>query len=248
MKKLLIATTLILSNLGHADEVVKTYLLPNQEFKYRALEDAELGEPIVTWATNYFIPEYQNGSGDIAIRDMAGNELGPKLSLKEWCISALEGSVKITFEDGSSSVYNYQGNEESNLVDCSTILPFDLSKTKFRKSKTIFGEGINNYLLAPYRTIATDQTKIPLGTVLYIPEARGNKIQVGDKTIIHDGYFFVGDRGGAIKDNHIDVFTGINHYASFFPWIGHKAEVQFKAYVVKDPAIIQELTSLHQKK
>ena len=94
-------------------------------------------------------------------------------------------------------------------MDHVTILPFDLSKTKFRKSKTIFGEGINNYLLAPYRTIATDQTKIPLGTVLYIPEARGNKIQVGDKTIIHDGYFFVGDRGGAIKDNHIDFAGGI---------------------------------------
>ena len=248
-----ILTTLIVSLLFttiiNAEELQPTqFLLPYQTFELPEQKIEELGEPTILWATNYYIPYYQDKTGDFSLRDINGNELGPKLSLRSWCMSALEGSVRIALEDGTTKVFNYHASTEPFPVDCSTELPFDLSKTKFRESKSLFGEGVDGNILAPYRTIATDTSKIPVGTVLYIPEARGLKIKLGDTIVIHDGYFFAGDRGGAIKDNHIDVFTGVSKGTSFFPWIGHNAEKLFNAYLIKDPSIIDTLKKLHRSR
>jgi 3D (Asp-Asp-Asp) domain-containing protein len=247
MKSLFVFLFISLSSPFALGAVTNKYILPNQAFDLSEPKPEELGEPINLWATNYFIPQYENGTGDIPLRDIEGTELGPKLSLNSWCHSALEGSVRIAFEDGSSKVYNYHANSEEFLVDCSTEIPFDLSKTKFRLSKTSFGEGILNYQLVPFRTIATDPAMIPAGTLIYIPSAKGNQIKIGDSTIIHDGYFFAADRGGAIKDNHIDVFSGINRYVAYFPWVGHNIESTFKAYIVKTPETISLMSKLHKK-
>jgi 3D (Asp-Asp-Asp) domain-containing protein len=222
-------------------------LFSSMKFDYSEVAADELISPITLWATNYYLPQFIDGSGDLPLLNLNGVELGPKLSLHDWCHSALEGSVRIKFNDGTSKVFNYDGNSETSPVDCSSIVPFDLSKSKFRISNTEFGEGTNNYKLVPFRTIATDNLNIPTGSVLFIPDARGNKIQLENETIIHDGYFFAGDRGGAIKDNHIDVFTGVTRNCLYFPWIGHNASNSFKAYIVKDQKIINELKALHHK-
>ena len=67
------------------------------------------------------------------------------------------------------------------------------------------------------------------------------------RTIIHDGYFFAGDEGGAIKGNHVDVFIGTHLEAPFFPWIGSNQSKTFDAYVVQDQQIISELKRFHAK-
>lgn len=221
------------------------YIIAGQTFDFKEMPLEEQQNPQILWATNYFIPEYKDGSGDIAIRDMDGNELGPKLSLNNWCHSALEGSVRINFSDGLNKVYNYMSNSDHFPVDCSSIIPMDVSKTKFKLSNSKFGEGNSRFILVPFRSIASDQSKYPAGTVLYIPKARGNKITIGNETIIHDGYFFVADRGGAIKDNHIDVFTGILRYSKYFNWLKSNDQETFEAFVVKDAEIINQLTKLH---
>jgi len=224
------------------------FILPNQDFIFDAPENIdELGEPLSLWATNYYISQYKNTPGEIPLRNEAGEELGVYLPLRSWCLSALEGTVRIQFEDGSTKIFNYHVSNELSPVDCSAEVPYDVSKTKFRLSKTIFGEGVLNYQLVPFRSIATDPLIIPHGTVLYIPDARGNKIKLGDKIITHDGYFFASDRGGAIKDNHIDVYTGLFHRVNYFPWVGHKLETTFKAYIIKDQTIIDKLRILHKK-
>lgn len=218
------------------------------KFNYAVAPIADLGDPLLLWATNYHLPEYEDGSGEIPLRDIDGNELGPKLTLAQWCRSALEGSVRIVFKDGRAKTYNYDTTTELFPNDCSSFYPFNLGKTKFKVSRGSFGDGSGKFRLSPYRTLATDPTVIPTGTILYIPEARGATIPLSNgETITHDGYFFAGDIGGAIKLNHIDVFIGTHNDSPFFPWIKNSSAITFKAYIVKDQEIIDDLTRLHLK-
>lgn len=237
--------------MGFAFEKDKSILenyLKIDKFSYAEAPIKDLGEPLALWATNYHLPELIDGSGDIPLRDIEGNELGPKLTLAEWCKSALEGSVRILLKNGKARTYNYDASTELFPNDCTPFYPFNLGNTKFRVSSGSFGDGINRFRLSPYRTLATDPAIIPTGTILFIPEARGTLItQASGEVIIHDGYFFAGDIGGAIKLNHVDVFIGTHTDSSFFPWIRHSSLFTFKAYVVKDQDIINDLTLLHRR-
>ncbi len=216
------------------------------KFNFSKPSLTDLGEPLTLWATTYYLPEFVDGTGEFALRDYNGNELGPKITLEEWCKGALEGSVRIVFKDTDPLTYNIDGNSELFPNDCSQFSTLNIGNAKFRKANGTFGDGVGKYKLIPYRTIATDPSIIPTGTVLYIPEAQGAKILLKNgETLIHDGYFFAGDVGGAIKSNHIDVFLGTNKDSSFFPWIGHTDAVTFQAYIVKDQTIINELTNMH---
>lgn len=211
---------------------------------YDVSKDESIG--LSLWATYYYLPQYKNGSGTFALRDIEGNEIGPTLSLNEWCTSALEGSVRITEANGQVSTYNYAGVSEIHTVDCKSQFRFDVSRSKFKKSPTPFGEGIKGYHLIPFRTIATDPQYIPTGSVIYVPSARGAEIEISPGIkIIHDGYFFAGDVGGAIKQNHIDVFLGTKNTSTFFPWISNKPEQPFRAFIIKDEKIINEITQNH---
>lgn len=239
----LFSNTLIAQDKANLDGYVRS-----DKFNYSEPILSDLEEPIVLWATNYHIPEVEDGSGEIALRNILGEELGPKVTLREWCKSALEGSVRIIFKDKTAKTYNYDSSNELYQNDCSSMYTFNLGKTKFRIANGKYGDGIANYKLTPYRTIATDITIVPTGTVLYIPEAKGAQITLENgEMIIHDGYFFAGDIGGAIKLNHIDVFIGTHTDSPFFKWIGNNSTSTFKAYIVKDQNIIKDLISLHQR-
>jgi len=220
--------------------------LANDQFDFPAPAESDLGGKINLWATYYLLPQLLDGSGSYALRDMQGRALGPLLDHRGWCDSAMEGSVRVLFANGEAHTYNYAGTSSGSTVDCKKFFRHDVSKTKFRIAKGPYGDGIKNYILSPYRTLATDSGTIAPGTVVYIPRARGAKITTDSgRVIIHDGYFFAGDRGGAIKGNHVDVFIGTHKTAPFFPWIGSSATKTFDAYVVKDQSIIAELTDQH---
>lgn len=216
------------------------------KFNYSEAPIADLGEPLVLWATSYNLPEIVDGGGEVDLRDVNGLELGPKLTLEDWCKSALEGSVRIHFKTGEEKTYNFDTTSELFPNDCSSFFALSLGNTKFRLAKGAFGDGVGKFKLTPFRTIATDPLIIPTGTVLYIPDARGTKLKLKNgETVIHDGYFFAGDSGGAIKLNHIDVFIGTQLYSSFFPWISHVSTLPFIAYIVKNPDIINDLSKMH---
>lgn len=220
--------------------------LAKDKFNFPSPKNNSLGSKLTLWATHYYLPLLKDGSGTYPLRDMQAVELGPRLTLREWCDSAMEGSVRVTFNDGKSLTYNYAGISAVEKVDCSSIFRIDVSKTKFRLANGPYGDGIQDYILVPYRTLATDLTQIAPGTVLYVPEARGAQITLtSGRVIIHDGYFFAGDKGGAIKGNHVDVFIGESKSSSFFPWIKSNAEKTFSAYIVKDQKIINKLRDLH---
>ncbi|MBC7537497.1 MAG: hypothetical protein H7281_01650 [Bacteriovorax sp.] len=220
--------------------------LGKDTFSFREPTSNDISAKVTLWGTYYYLPQVSDGSGDFALRDMKSMELGPRLTQREWCETAMEGSVRVMDKSGIAKTYNYAGVTTDNLVDCKKVFKIDVSKTKFREAKGPYGDGLDDYILAPYRTLATDVTKIASGTVLYIPEARGAKITLTNgRIIIHDGYFFAGDKGGAIKENHIDVFIGTHQTAPFFPWIKSNQEKTFEAFIVSDKKIISDLTDLH---
>jgi 3D (Asp-Asp-Asp) domain-containing protein len=219
-------------------------------FELPAPSASDLGQTYKLWATYYYLPEIGEDSGAIPLRDMKGQELGPRLTVKHWCDTAMEGSVKINFKNGDIKTFNYQGVTSDHYVDCKSIFPkhTGIGKTKFREANGVYGDGLEDYILSPYRTLATDGTHIKPGTALFIAKARGAKITLANgRVIIHDGYFFAADKGGAIKGSHVDVYIGVSKVASFFPWIGSNESKTFEAQVVKDDRIIQELVALHTK-
>lgn len=217
-------------------------------FEFLEPNKTDLGASLKLWATYYYLPEIAEDSGTIPLRDMKGQELGPRLTLKHWCDTAMEGSVKINSTSQDSKTYNYHGVSSDYFVDCKSIYPkhTGIGKTKFREANGVYGDGLDDYILSPYRTLATDGSVIKPGTALYVPKARGAKIVLASgRVITHDGYFFAADKGGAIKGGHVDVYIGVSKNANFFPWVTSNESKTFDAYVVKDQKIIQELLDLH---
>ncbi len=213
-------------------------------FDFPAPSGSMLGGKRSLWATYYYLPEVNTVSKGYPLRDLKGNRLGPVLSKKHWCFAAMEGSVRVLTQ-GKGVTYNYAGTSSSHKVNCKKYFSWNVSKTKFRLANGRFGDGVRGYRLRPFRTVAVDKRKIPYGSVLYIPQARGQKLTLpnGD-TAIHDGYFFAGDTGGAIKGTHIDVFIGVAK-KNPFSWVKSKSSGTFSAYLVKDRSIIDELTKAH---
>jgi len=67
------------------------------------------------------------------------------------------------------------------------------------------GRGAMGTAITPLRTVAVDPKRIPLGTVIYIPEYHGLRDLKGRA---HDGCFVAEDRGLRVVGLHVDVFTG----------------------------------------
>lgn len=217
------------------------------KFQFPNPNTSDLGKSLTLWATYYDTPVMKDISGETALRAKSGEVLGPMLSRKNWCTVALEGSVRIVSSTQEVRAYNYAGETSDYTVNCKDFFKFDVSKTKFKLAEGPWGDGLpDKYILAPYRTIATDLNSIAPGTVLFIPKARGTKIKLPNgKEIIHDGYFFAGDKGGAIRGNHIDVFIGTDEEAPYFPWIKSTSSGTFTAFIVNDQKIIAELNEIH---
>lgn len=200
------------------------------------------------WATYYTTHQAQNQSNGYPLLDPTGNRLGVALSERDWCAAALEGSVQIANGQSLLGVYNFAGRGDTDQVNCLPYYPTlkNISATnrvRFKPSNTPYGEGANGNQLVPYRTIAVDRTLIPMGSVVYIPAARGVSVTLpsGDRAV-HDGYFYAGDVGSAIKGNHIDVFLGIAKQNPF-PFVKSTASATFNAYIVNAPSLKAMLMS-----
>lgn len=211
------------------------------------------------WATNYYTPIYDDVEGGIVLKRKSEATLyhnGSPVSLpeKKWCYAAMEGSVSIKFPDGSQKTYNYEG-VGSMQASCAKYFAgrfASTGKVKFKEADSKWGHGVKNYSLVPYRTIAVDPKRIPYGSVVFIPEAKGKVVTLENgESFVHDGYFFAGDTGGAIKKNHIDVFTG-NSKNHPFDFIKSRSSGTFDAKIItKNEAnkdLIRKLTDMHLKK
>jgi 3D (Asp-Asp-Asp) domain-containing protein len=193
-------------------------------------------KPISFWATSYWVHHAESVSTGIPLLDMAGKALGPLLKKADWCAAALEGTVRV-----GTVTYNYAGTKQGTFIDCSEYFAPKVGYSRFNVARGPFGDGVSGFVLVPYRTIAADPAFLKPGTVIFIPSAVGQSLPGGGK---HDGYFFVADRGGAIKGNHLDVFQG--DQPANFSFIRSKNEPLFKAFVVTDAHTLDVLARMHK--
>ncbi|MBD1995219.1 SH3 domain-containing protein [Leptolyngbya sp. FACHB-541] len=226
---------------------VESFDLPNPA-------DGDRGSPLTLWATFYNVHTAQGSSGGNPLLDLAGSSLGPTLSDRDWCNAAVEGTVRIL--DASSNVvgtYNFAGRGSTEQVNCSRFFPglsssiiTGTNRARFKVSKGAYGEGTRGFTLVPYRTVAVDDTFIPIGSAVFIPEARGKTVLLpSGRSVTHDGYFFAADVGGAIKDNHIDVFLGVST-ANPFAFIQSRRDRTFSAFLIRNSQTVGTLEALHR--
>lgn len=204
------------------------------------------------WATEYYA-HVTKSRGDVPYLSLEGDTLGLYSDSCDFCTSCLEGTVIIEDAEGKQHVLNYAGRAKDALINCRSCSKFSQSSLKVEswgsvrwKRSSHFGEGVKGYQLVPYRTIAVDPNYIPYGTVLYIPAAVGTAFTDSKgQQYIHDGYFFAGDTGGAIKTNHIDVYTGIDDSYPF-AFVKSNSAFQVESYVIDHPELITAFVELHR--
>lgn len=217
--------------------------------------DATKAKKLTLFSTFFFIHQAKasNAPDAIPLKDSNSNSLGVKLSQKDWCKAALEGTVQVLDSNNIVKTYNFAKrgtNAQTNCISFFTSLPNEtvkaMNRSLFALAKGTFGDGSGGFILVPYRTIAVDKTVIPLGTLIYIPDARGKEVILpSGKKVKHDGYFFAADVGGAIKQNHIDTFLGITEKNPFSHVKSDKNKT-FTAFVINDSQIKEALKALHK--
>jgi 3D (Asp-Asp-Asp) domain-containing protein len=224
------------------------------DFNFPEPDSSVLFTPLSLWSTQYYIHEFQSG-GTIPIVYANGESSGLFADTCDFCTASLEGTAYVKDSLGNVTVINFAKSGDSSFVDCRACKKYAFSKltveswgkTLWTKSEG-FGDGVKNYRLIPFRTIAVDKDIIPYGTVIYIPKVKGKTIELPNgEQVTHDGYFFAGDTGGAIKKNHIDIFTGIYTGNPFSDVIQSNEKSTFEAFVVTDASITNTLTELHIK-
>jgi len=210
--------------------------------------------PVDLWATYYHIHYARAVAEGEPLLDRRGNRLGPVLTQEDWCRAALQGTVQVASDSGEISVYTFIDRASTPQTNCGAyftgLSPGVLDKVnraRFIVSPTLYSVATRRFRLVPYRTVAVDRTQIPLGSVIYIPAARGQVVTLDSgQQLYHDGFFYAADVGSGIKGNHIDVFLGTNS-RNPFSFVNSKRGDTFQAYLIQDPDISQALGSLHRK-
>ncbi|WP_051313299.1 3D domain-containing protein [Sporocytophaga myxococcoides] len=206
---------------------------------------------ISLWATYYYVPTLMHNEKGIDILDKNEKKTGFKLDSCDWCNAVIEGTVFIKKEN-RTYVFNYAGRSKEMQYDCRQCSKYKNYGNYLNSSKVLwelsggFGKGCKNYNLVPFITIAVDTVLVPIGSVIYIPMAKGVKyIDAEGKLAEHEGYFFAGDVGSKIKGNHIDVFLGSSK-ENPFGFVKSNQDGTFEAYIVTDKNLIAKYANLHK--
>jgi 3D (Asp-Asp-Asp) domain-containing protein len=94
--------------------------------------------------------------------------------------------------------------------ECAEVCPRTGQRICFESlepSRFPWGRGALGKPITPLVTVAVDDSIIPMGTGIYVPEFDGLPVDAA-RTRLHDGCFVAEDRGLKVKGQHIDVFTG----------------------------------------
>jgi len=213
---------------------------------------AQLGKPLQLWATWYHVHVVDAIPDGFPLLSVGGQAISPPIPGRDWCLGALQGVLMIKAADGTKRTYTYETTAPKAEVHCADYFKKPASwtraagRSRFDVSKGPFGDGAGGFQVVPFRSVAVDTRLIPLGTVLYVPAARGVAITLpSGRRAVHDGYFFASDRGGGIRDNHIDVFAGNWPENPFPSFVSSTPQRPFEAYVVADERVKPHLHRLH---
>jgi 3D (Asp-Asp-Asp) domain-containing protein len=245
-------------NMGMQGTANSTGSFDEGEFDLPEPTDATRGRRLNLFATFYFVLSAQNIDTGQPLQAMNGQSLGVKLSERDWCHAAMEGTVLALNGTAPIQTFNFAGRGRDLQVNCRRFFPSvpqptinALGRSRFEVAGGPFGTGVQSMILVPYRTIAVDsaQRPIPFGTVIFIPQARGKEITLPSGRVVrHDGYFFAADTGGLIKGNHIDVFSGLNPRNPFPEFIKSVETQTFTAFIINDPVIAERLRRAHRRR
>ncbi len=221
------------------------YAILSYDFSFN--EPTNFNNKISLWGNYSYYPGVESNSTGISIRTITEEETGVKFELQKYC-EIVKSKLFFVNNVNNGETYVYDGESELNYVDCSSYFPNnpEIGKYKFKKLNGVYGTGENNYFLIPFRTIGVDTNKIPIGSVVYIPQAKGISF-VTDKgeTKVHDGYFFAGYKKDTLIDNHIEFFIGENTNDVFSFVKNHEWGV-FDGYLVDDSNIKNQLIKAHE--
>ncbi|TCB64860.1 hypothetical protein E0H88_14490 [Acinetobacter sp. ANC 4216] len=248
MKKIILCTLyavlLGMSSFIYSSDQTFTFPKPNlNDLKQKKL-----------WSTFYHIWPAKEVKQGYHLLNKENQPISKLITAKDLCMGGIEGTIQVKSLDGNYNTFNYVDHKGNQQLDCASILNIrkswinSIGKTRYQIAKGAYGDGVKNFKLIPYRTIAVDPKIIPYGTVIYIPQARGKIIKLPSGIEVHhDGYFYAADTGGAIKGNHIDVFSGIYLKNPFPNFIKSKNSNTFSAYIINDKEIEIVLRSEHLK-
>lgn len=218
--------------------------------------DLEGAQPLRIWATHYSIPRAREvparearRPGVIPLLDLAGRPLGPALALGDFCRAALAGAIEVATRRGGRRLFRFEGlaPRGEQGADCTALLPRHpaAGRARFRRARSGALETAAGEVLVPFRSIAVDPAFIPLGSVVYIPSARGTVVTMEDgQTRLHDGYFYAADTGGSIDGAHIDVYLGFTVNNPFL-FVRSDGADRIEAFIVHELALDESLAELH---
>ncbi|MEM1104820.1 MAG: 3D domain-containing protein [Pseudomonadota bacterium] len=215
--------------------------------------DALQGAAIRVWATNYYTPVYQTGAEGLPLLGPDNQALSGLITRTQWCNAALQGSVSLEEPGGAVTAYVFadqNGPEQTNCDDrlgtLSQAIKTATRKVRFNAVDHPYGCGVRGWPLIPYRTIAVDPGIIAYQTTLYLPALAGKTFEIDGAAFTHDGFVFAADRGGAIKDTHIDFFSGNSRRVSFPDVVTSNENRTVDAFIVSpDSPQAAALAALH---
>jgi 3D (Asp-Asp-Asp) domain-containing protein len=79
-----------------------------------------------------------------------------------------------------------------------------------------WGTGVHERPLSPFRSVAVDPRRVPIGRSLYIPELDGMAMPGRPPWggFVHDGCVVADDQGGGVRGRQLDLFTARKtHYS-----------------------------------
>lgn len=148
-------------------------------------------EPILGrfYNSHYYVAseaDYARHRTDNVIRDMEGRVLAHVSTAFKRAVS-VEGSGKL--RDGR--MINYADKVGGEV--------------RFFVTPNPWGNGAGTCPLVPFRTVAVDPKRIPLGALVRIDETAGMVLPDGS---VHDGLWRAEDIGEVIRGDRIDLFVG----------------------------------------
>ncbi len=182
----------------------------------------------MVWGTWYFVPRFESASSGITLLDLNNKSLGVKLSEKDFCTAALEGTAII-----GDKTYNYAGTTSKRKANCSKYVNHDASSfVVFYVTSHAYGVGSKSNPLVPFKSIAAKHNVFPYGTRVHIPKAKGVVYTFEGKQYVHDGNFVVNDTGGMLKQNQFDFFIGTSK-VNPFKFVTSNSKDLFEVIILK---------------
>lgn len=202
------------------------------------------------WATYYHMPTVRPAWTSVAAKPLIGKNgkaVSEPLSTQDWCDAAMQGSIWVDNGKDEPQAFMYVDSRGPEQVVCdrhfgelSERIKSATRRARFQPFHHPLACDVRAIPLMAFRTIAVDRDRIKMGTVIYIPKLRGKTFWNKGEIFVHDGYVIASDTGGAIENNHIDMFVADANVEPFPDIVRSNPRATFDAYIVdkNDPASI----------